>query len=124
MPEQERVGSNLVQEVELPKHEGSEKPADAVRPAALGPGSFTTYYTWRGNGTVQALRFNHGAVNANSRVFLSISEYGTNAAADRFIGSAPTEVLNVAPFNGGFFAWVVVGWSSPINIRFDVLVDP
>jgi hypothetical protein len=125
MIEQEQVGSNLLQEPELPKHaEGSEESVDEARPRALGLGSFTTYFTWRGNGVVPALRFNHGSINANSRVFVSISEYFTDAAINRFIHSAPMRVNNVAPFNGGFFAWVEVGWDSPLTIRFDVLVDP
>lgn len=123
MQAQDRVGSNLLEELELPQHAGgSEQPEDTAR--SLGAGSFTTYYTWRGNGVVQALRFNHGSINANSRVFVSISEYGTDAATTRFIGSASMQVLNVAPFNGGFLAWVVVDWSTLLNIRFDVLVDP
>jgi hypothetical protein len=33
-------------------------------------------------------------------------------------------VYNVAPYNGGFHAWVEVSWSNPLNARFDVLVDP
>jgi len=30
----------------------------------------------------------------------------------------------IAPFNGGFFAWVEINWSSPLNVRFDIFVDP
>src|SRR5512144_816525 len=69
MQAQERVGSNLLEELGLPQHAGgSEQSEDAAR--SLGAGSFTTYYTWRGNGVVEALRFNHGSINANSRVFV------------------------------------------------------
>ena len=91
---------------------------------SLGPGSFTTFGLFSGNGTVESLRFSNAAINANSRVFVSASEYRTEPATTRFIGSAPIQVLNVAPFNGGVLLWVVIGWSNPINIRFDILVDP
>jgi hypothetical protein len=126
MSTQNHVGSNLPQEVkELPRHaEGSEKPIGGGREGALGAGSFTTFWTWRGNGVVKALRFNHGSVNANSRVLVSPSEFNSDAAINRFIGDARMGVYNVAPFNGGFFAWVEVSWNSPLNVRFDVLIDP
>jgi hypothetical protein len=110
MIEQEQVDSSLPQET-----------ADAV--IAIVPGSFTTSYTWLGNGVVPALRFNNGSVNANSRVFVSLSEYSINPT-NRGIGSARMNVYNIAPFNGGFFAWVEVDWPGPLNIRFDVFVDP
>ena len=43
---------------------------------------------------------------------------------DHFIGSARMAVYNIAPYNGGFRAWVDISWGSPLNVRFDVLVDP
>jgi len=126
MTTEQHVGSNLAQTVvELPKHEGKDgAQAAGVSPAALGPGSFTTFWTWRGNGVVRALQFNHPSINANSRVFVSISEFNSDARINRFIGAARMDVHNVAPFNGGFFAWVEVSWNNPLNARFDVLVDP
>lgn len=33
-------------------------------------------------------------------------------------------LYNVAPFNGGFLAWVDVSWGYSLNVRFDVLVGP
>ena len=115
-----------------PKHEqGSEqalaRPSDggpAGAAGALGAGSFTTFWTWRGNGVHTAVRFNHGAINANSRVFVALSEFNSDAQINRFIGAAKMTVSNIAPFNGGFFAWVEVAWNTPLNVRFDVLVDP
>ena len=123
------TGSLLKETVsELPKHvKGSEKPlVDSGKTGieAFAASAFTTYWTWHGNGTVQALRFSHPAINANSRVIVSISEYGTSANTTRFIGAARMNVYNVAPFNGGFLAWVEVSWSAALNVRFDVFVEP
>jgi hypothetical protein len=120
-------GSSLPQTVagELPQLEGGHDAASSVKPRALGNGSFTTFFTWRGNGVHQALGpFNHPSITANSRVFVSVSEFQSDARINRFIASARMDVHNVAPFNGGFFAWVEIGWNSPLNARFDVLVDP
>ena len=124
----EAVGSNLAEvAIEAPKHvKGSDKVLGKAsdEDEELAASSFTTFFTWRANGVHRNVRFNHPSVNANSRVFLSISEFGADARTTRFIGSAKMDVLNVAPFNGGFFAWVEISWGSPLNIRFDVLVDP
>jgi hypothetical protein len=76
-----------------------------------------------GNG-VQVLPFNHNAIRANSRVFVSVSEFQSDAALNRFVGDATIAVYNVAPFNGGFVARLQVSWDSPLNVRVDVLVDP
>jgi len=123
------TGSLLKEAIsELPKHvKGSEKSLvndGKVGAEAFAASAFTTFWTWHGNGVVQRLRFNHPAINANSRVIVSISEFGTNASTTRFIGSARMNVYNVAPFNGGFFAWVEVSWASALNVRFDVFVEP
>jgi hypothetical protein len=120
------VGSNLSQTIEhLPKLvENADKKVTGIGAEALGSGSFTTFFTWRANGVFQAARFDHPSVNANSRVFVSISEFNSDARINRFNGSARMAVYNVAPFNGGFFVWVEISWGSPLNVRFDVLVDP
>ena len=107
----------------LPVHENSAGTSSGVIGNSLGTGSFTTFYTFRGNGIFPALRFDHGSINPNSRVFVTASEYSTDPT-NRFIGQAQIVISNVAPFNGGFLAWVNVAWGSPINVRFDVLVDP
>lgn len=97
----------------------------AAQPKVFGTGStaFTTYYTWLANGVHQQVRFVNARVNANSRVYVNISEYGANAQS-RFIGAARMAVYNIAPYQGGFLAWVEISWNSPLKIRFDVLVDP
>jgi hypothetical protein len=56
-------------------------------------------------------------------VYVNISEYAANPQA-RFIGAARMAVYNIAPYNGGFLAWVEISWGNPLKIRFDVLVDP
>ena len=120
-----KAGSNLPEATtDAPKHaKGSEKNATGDG-SPLAGAAFTTFWTWRANGVHRAVRFNHAGINANSRVFVSISEFNSDAAINRFIGHAKMAVYNVAPFNGGFFAWVEISWSTALNARFDVFVDP
>ena len=109
-------------ELEL-RHSGVDQPIAGSKGVAAAPNAFTTFFTKRYNGPAVGTA-HHAAVNANSRVFVSISEYGADPVADRFIGSARMAVYNIAPFNGGFKVWTDVSWSSPLNVRIDVLVDP
>ena len=121
------TGSNLPQEIEkLPVHEKDSQKivGSAENIAGVSSSSFTTYWTWRANGVFQRVPFYHSAINANSRVFVSISEFSSDAQVNRFIGDARMNVYNVAPFNGGFFAWVEISWDNPLPVRFDVFVDP
>jgi len=96
-----------------------------AKPHVFGSGStaFSTYYTWRANGVHQQVRFANANVNANSRVLVNISEYN-GTAQGRFIGAARMAVYNIAPYQGGFLAWVEIDWQNPLPIRFDVVVDP
>lgn len=98
-------------------------PAGHFEPKALGLASFTTTYQWRGNGTVR-LNLVNGWIGAGSRVFGAISEYNTAWNVDRFIGNAPMQVLNVAPYNGGAWVEISVNWGGPINVCVSLLVDP
>lgn len=109
---------------DLPKPGEDLRTESDMGTAALGSGSFTTFWTWRANGVHPQVPFYHSAINANSRVFVSVSEFGVRGATDRFIGSARMAIYNVAPFDGGFLAWVDISWGNPLNVRFDVLVDP
>ncbi len=122
-----RTGSNLpVALTDLPvqKLEPGKKGAAGEQEAAgLSGAAFSTFYTWRAHGVIPSVRFTNAAINANSRVFVNISEYSTDPQ-HRFIGSARVAVYNIAPFNGGFLAWVEISWPNPINVRFDVFVDP
>lgn len=112
---------------EMPVQHEVAPPSDQGETGAsvFGPGAtaFSTFYTWRANGVFRNVRFTNSRVNANSRVMVNISEFSTDAQ-HRFIGAARMGVYNIAPFNGGFFAWVEISWGSPLNVRFDVLVDP
>ena len=89
----------------------------------LSASTFSTFFTWRGNGLVN-IRSLDSRITANSRVFVSISEFNTDARQNRFIGNASMSVLNVSPFNGGFWARISVNFSQALNVRLDVLVDP
>ncbi|MDC8755993.1 hypothetical protein [Janthinobacterium fluminis] len=127
MKKEHRAGSNLAETItDLPAiMKGPDNMVEGAdeQTANLSPAAFTTYYTWRANGVFRAVRFNNTRVTANSRVLLNISEYSSDAQ-HRFIGAARMAVYNIAPFNGGFFAWVEISWGSPLNVRFDVFVDP
>ena len=111
---------HTLQPVQGPK---GKPPADHFEPKALGTGSFSTTYQYRGHGTVR-LNLQSGWIGAGSRVFASISEYNTAWNVDRFIGSAPLSVMNVSPYNGGVWVEVGINWSNPINISISLLVDP
>ena len=122
----DRTGSNLEETIaDLPVlgQEPDQAQGGTKQVLDLSPAAYTTFYTWRANGVFHAVRFNDARVTANSRVLMNISEFSTDAQ-HRFIGSARMAVYNIAPFNGGFFAWVEISWGSPLNIRFDVFVDP
>ena len=122
----ENKGSDQEQEVtEQPEEQESKsaKGAGAAAGANLSAASFTTYYTWTANGVIHPVNFVNANVKANSRVFVNISEYSTDAQ-HRFIGAARMAVYNIAPYDGGFLAWVEISWGSPLHVRFDVFVDP
>ncbi|HAT34028.1 MAG TPA: hypothetical protein DCW29_25255 [Janthinobacterium sp.] len=125
MKKENRTGSNLAENIsDLPVlGKTGEGEAAKAQDVALSGAAFTEFYTWRANGVFHAVRFNDTRITANSRVFVNISEFSTDAQ-HRFIGAAKMAVYNIAPFNGGFFAWVEISWGSPLNIRFDVFVDP
>ena len=125
MKKENRTGSNLAENIsDLPVlGKAGEGAAAKPQDVALSGAAFSEFYTWRANGVFQAVRFNDARITANSRVFVNISEFSTDAQ-HRFIGAARMAVYNIAPFNGGFFAWVEISWGSPLNIRFDVFVDP
>ena len=91
--------------------------------AEFAPGSFSVIGNWRGNGAVR-LNFANAGIHAGSRVSASVSEYNTAWNVDRFIGNADLQVLNVAPYNGGVWLRVNVGWNSPINVCVSLFVDP
>ena len=111
----------------LHQQEAHGKPEEGKKNGAAAPkfgsGSFSTYYTWRGSGSVK-LTCGNNSINANSRVVASISEYNTDPTQNRFIGDASMLVYNVAPYNGGVVVLINVNWDSPLNVRVDFLIDP
>ena len=115
-----QAGSNLPFKME---HGKPGEPAKVKEGAELSPGSFSTYYTCRSYGTIR-LNCGHAAINANSRVVASISEYNTDPRQNRFMGDASMLIYNVSPYNGGVIIRLNVGWNSPLNVRVDVFVEP
>lgn len=112
-------------EANMPVMADMEAGDGVAQPQVFGAGStaFSTYYTWQASGVHQQVRFANARITPGSRVFVNISEYGANAQS-RFIGAARMAVYNIAPYQGGFLAWVEISWNNPLKIRFDVLVDP
>lgn len=102
---------------------GEAKATKSGTAPELSAASFSTYYTWRGHGTVR-LNCGHPSIRSSSRVFVSISEYNTDPNQNRFVGDAFMLVYNVSPYNGGVVVRFNVGFSSALNVRIDVLVDP
>ncbi|SFX11720.1 hypothetical protein SAMN03097694_0792 [Janthinobacterium lividum] len=125
MKVENRTGSNLAPETtDLPlEQDGQAAQGASAQDLNLSAAAFTTYYTWTANGVHPSVNFANANVHANSRVLLNISEYGATPQ-NRFIGSARMAVYNIAPYNGGFRAWVDISWGSPLKVRFDVFVDP
>ncbi|MCU0393010.1 MAG: hypothetical protein MUE81_18020 [Thermoflexibacter sp.] len=90
---------------------------------ALAQNAFSTFFTLRGNGKI-LIDCADRRITANSRVFVSISEFNSDARINRFIGAADFQVLNVAPYNGGVRVRINIAWGSPLPVRVDLLVDP
>jgi len=108
--------------------------ADAIRvePARSGngaiqplvsPNAFTDICLYRIHGSHRLIICNDRRIGANSRVFLSLSEFGARPTA-RIVGAARMTVHNVSPHAGGVTAWIDVEWPNDLNVRVDVLVDP
>jgi hypothetical protein len=89
---------------------------------------------WQMNPGRNVVNLNWGAINADSVVMISASEYNSNSQQlpnmtdQRFVGAASIRVANVtphgAPFdpNQGVTYVVEVDWSAPLNICTDISV--
>lgn len=97
-----------------------DKVTKLVTDKALAGNGFTWKQDWGNLNGQKILPLNWGAVNCNSRVFVSISEFDLNQCG--FIGAARYTVHNVAARNGGVNVWVNIEWENPIRIRADYLV--
>lgn len=76
-----------------------------------------SFHLFTGRGT-SVVRINNPEITVDSDVTASIGEMTANDTP--FIGDALMRVCNVAPFNGGVFVRVEIGWSS--NLRFQVML--
>jgi len=113
-------GSNLPAKVVVLQAQGREGGAGAPQVSAA---SYTGFALWHGSGQVK-FQINDPSITADSRVFVSISEYNTDARVDRFVGGAQMTVSNVAPTNGAVVILANVNWPTALNVRFDYFVDP
>jgi hypothetical protein len=89
----------------------------------LSVNAFTGFCTFHFNGT-QVVKCSDPRINANSRVFMSVSEYHNSPTTGRIMGSASMSILNITPQAGDVLARIDVNWGSALDVRVDVLVDP
>src|SRR4051812_29991362 len=75
---------------------------------------FTYQHNWGARNGQIRLTLNWGAITANSRVFVSISE--------GHVGAARYTLHNVVPENGRVTIWVNIEWGSPIQLYADYLI--
>ncbi len=94
----------------------------AAKPS-VSAASYTNFALWHGSGLVR-LQINDPNITADSRVFVALSEYSTDARLNRFIGSAQMSILNVSPANRAVVVLANVSWPNALNVRFDYFVDP
>lgn len=96
------------------------KPGEVTPKELFGTG-FTYNHDWGNKHGWWKLNLNWGAVNCNSRVFVSATEFGGGAQC-AFIGDAKYLVYNVAPYNGGVAVRVYIDWGADIRVRLSYLV--
>jgi hypothetical protein len=97
------------------------KPGAAVVAEDLSGTGFTYRHDWGNKHGQWKLTLNWGAVNHNSRVFVSTSEFGGGQQVP-FVGAARYTVHNVAPFDGGVVVWINIEWGSDIRVQLSYLV--
>ncbi len=76
------------------------------------------------NGTVTCT-LNDNDINHQSVVFAAVSEGdagNTTQSPQRFLGSAPMRVENIAPFDGGVVLRLQIDWGSPLNVWTDIFI--
>jgi hypothetical protein len=89
-------------------------------PQNLSGDGFTYRHDWGDRNGFWVLNLNWGAINRNSRVFVSIGE--CDPRGGKFIGGARYLLYNVAPNDGVVSIRVNVDWSSAIRLCADYLV--
>jgi hypothetical protein len=99
---------------------GAKAPKGAA-PQDLSGTGFTYRCDWGNKCHDWKLTLNWGAINCNSRVFVSAHEFGGGDQC-AFVGGARYTVHNVAPGNGFVTVWITIEWDSNIRVRLDYLV--
>lgn len=92
-----------------------------VKSETLSGTGFTYRHDWGNKHGQWKLNLNWPAVNCNSRVFVSASEFGGGNQCG-FTGAARYTVHNVSPFAGGVTVWLEIEWNSDIRVHLDYLV--
>jgi hypothetical protein len=90
---------------------------DAAAQGLAGTG-FTYRHDWGNKHGQWKLNLNWGAINCNSRVFVSASEFSGGNQCD-FMGAARYTVHNVSPQNGVVSVWLEIAWDSDIRVHLD-----
>jgi hypothetical protein len=70
-------------------------------------------------------RLNSPRINHQSVVLVTASEgdeANSTASPQRFIGSADFTVTSIAPFDGGVYFAVQIGWNEPIPFWSDIVI--
>lgn len=87
----------------------------------LAGNGFTYRHDWGNRRGSWKLTLNWGAISNQSRIFVSICEFG-GGSNQGFVGAAKYTVHNVAPFDGGVTIWINIDWSADIRVRADYLI--
>ena len=122
--EQNRTGSNLQPETTDMPQEGQTAQDAAARRQAQTSAAPRSPPTISGAPMASSQRQFHASERARQFPRLHQHQRIRREPQERFIGAARMAVYNIAPYDGGFRAWVDISWNSPLNIRFDVLIDP
>jgi hypothetical protein len=119
-------GDSMQQEeqsvADTPAQGNAENPGapGAVGTLGLSPYSYSSRINWGYKNGSWKLTLYDSRITANSRVFVSVSELGTDGY--RIVGAAKYTVHNVAPRNGLVTIWVTIDWGSPLRTVADYLV--
>ncbi|HWQ96047.1 MAG TPA: hypothetical protein VN368_01620 [Candidatus Methylomirabilis sp.] len=97
------------------------KTSGAAVSKELSGNGWTYRHDWGNKKGLWKLNLTSNAINCNSRVFVSATEFGGGEQC-AWMGDAAYTVHNVVPYNGGVNVRVNIGWDSPIRVRLDYLI--
>jgi hypothetical protein len=115
------VGSNIQNEVTQKLDEKNIKRLFSEGVGAQAVSGFTYRHDWGNRKGQWKLNLSHGGITNQSRVYVSICEFG-GGSNQGFIGAAKYTVHNVACYDGGVNVWVNIEWGNDIRLRADYLV--